>query len=150
VSHPNAIGAVDPARRRSYSLQEDETMKHYLLSIYQPDVEPPPPELLEPVMRKVNALLDEARAAGVWTFNGGLHAPSSASVVRVKSGEVLTTDGPYIESKEHIGGFLVVKAPDLDAALRWAGKLAQALRLPGHTDSLPIEVRPFAHTGGES
>lgn len=122
-------------------------MKHYLLSIYQPDRDPPPPELLEPVMRKTNALIAEAKAAGVWIFNGGLDAPAGARTVRVKGGKQLRTDGPFIESKEHIGGFLVVKAPDLDAALRWAGKLAEALTLPGHADSLPVEVREFAHTG---
>ncbi len=121
-------------------------MKTYLLSIYQPDGEIPSPELLEPVMRKVNAMVEETKAAGAWVFNGGLHEPGTASVVRVKGGDLLTTDGPYIEGKEHIGGFLVVKAEDLDGALRWAGKLAQALTLPGYPDSLPIEVRPFQHT----
>lgn len=125
-------------------------MKHYLLSIYQPDGEPPPPELLEEVMRKATVLVEEAKAAGAWVFNGGLQATTSARVVRVKDGALLRTDGPYIESKEHIGGFMVVLAPDLDAALRWAGKLAEALRLPGSPDSLPIEVRPFAHTGAPS
>jgi len=122
-------------------------MQHYLLSIYQPDGDPPSPELLEPVMRKVNALVEEAKAAQVWVFNGGLHSTDSSTVVRVKDGSPLTTDGPFIEGKEHIGGFMVIKVPDLDAALRWAGNLAQALRLPGYPDSLPIEVRPFRHLG---
>jgi len=122
-------------------------MKHYLLSIYQPDGEPPPPELLAEVMEKANALVEEAKKAGVWVFNGGLGAAASARVVRRRRGASLKTDGPYIESKEHIGGFLVVKAPDLDTALRWAGKLAEAVTLPGQPDSLPIEVREFAHTG---
>jgi hypothetical protein len=99
-------------------------------------------------MRKVNALVEETKAAHVWVFNGGLHAPSTASVVRIKGGDMLTTDGPYTEGKEHIGGFLIVEVPDLDAALQWAGKLAQALTLPGYTDSLPIEVRPLHHAGG--
>jgi hypothetical protein len=120
-------------------------MKHYMLSIYQPDGEPPPPEALEPVMRKMHALVAEAKATGVWVFNGGLHAPGTASVVRVKDNDTLTTDGPYIEGKEFIGGFLVVKVSDLDAALVWAGKLAQALTLPGMSDGLPVEVRPFQH-----
>jgi hypothetical protein len=122
-------------------------MQHYLLSIYQPDVERPAPELLEPVMKKMQVLLDEAKTAHVWVFNGGLHAPSSASVVRRKDGNILTTDGPYVEGKEHIGGFLIVQAPDLDAALRWAAKMADALTLPGFPDGLPIEVRPFQHVG---
>jgi hypothetical protein len=120
-------------------------MKRYLLSIYQPDGDPPSPELLEPVMRKMNALVEEAKSAGVWVFNGGLHAPTSASVVRVKNSDMLTTDGPYIEGKEHIGGFLIIKVPDLDIALKWAAKMAQALTLPGFSDGLPIEVRPFQH-----
>jgi hypothetical protein len=123
-------------------------MTHYLLSIYQPDAEKPSPELLEPVIRAMAALIEEAKAAKVWVFNGGLHAPSTASVVRVKSGDVLTTDGPYIETKEHIGGFMIVNVEDLDAALRWAAKMANGLRLAGSPDSLPVEVRPFNHVNG--
>jgi hypothetical protein len=122
-------------------------MKQYLLSIYQPDSEPPPPEILEKVMRDVNALVQETKAAGVWVFNGGLHPPGTATVVRVKRGDALITDGPYIESKEHIGGFVIIKVPDLDSALEWARKLAQALTLDGRgggpEGGLPIEVRPF-------
>lgn len=111
-------------------------MKQYLLSIYQPDNGAPPPEVLETVMRDVNALIDEAKAAGVWVFNGGLHPPSTATVVRLQHGDVITTDGPYAEGKEHIGGFLIIKAPDLDSALEWARKTARVI-------TLPIEVRPF-------
>ena len=74
-------------------------MKQYLLSIYQPDGEPPPPELLAKVMRDVNALVDETKAAGVWVFNGGLHPPSTATVVRVQRGDVLITDGPFAEGE---------------------------------------------------
>lgn len=122
-------------------------MKQYLLSIYQPDGPAPPPEMLARVMRDVHALIDETKAAGVWVFNGGLHPPSTATVVRYRRGDALITDGPYAESKEHIGGFMVVKAPDLDAALGWARKLARALTLEGREDEggLPIEVRPFEH-----
>ena len=111
-------------------------MKMYLLSVYQPDGDPPPPEILDPIMRNVHALQDELKAAGAWVFSGGLHAPSTATVVRVKNGDVVTTDGPYIEGKEHIGGFTIIKAPDLDAALAWGRKAARAI-------TLPIEVRPF-------
>jgi hypothetical protein len=111
-------------------------MKQYLLSIYQPDGEPPAPQVLDKIMRDVNAVRDEMKASGAWVFAGGLHAPSTATVVRVKDGDVLTTDGPFIEGKEHIGGFSVVNAPDLDAALEWGRKLARAT-------TLPIEVRPF-------
>jgi hypothetical protein len=111
-------------------------MAQYLLTIYQPDGGPPPPEVLEPVMRDLHALNAEIKAAGGWVFAGGLHEPSTATVVRVRDREVLTTDGPYVESKEHVGGFWIVRAPDLDTALGWARKAARAT-------TLPIEVRPF-------
>jgi hypothetical protein len=116
-------------------------MKQYLLSIYQPDGDPPPPEVLEPIMREVNAFLDEAKAAGAWVFNGALHPPSTATVLKATDGDVLITDGPYLEGKEHIGGFTIVQAPDLDAALDWGRKLARAL------PPLTIEVRPFSSEG---
>ena len=114
-------------------------MKQYLLSIYQPDGPPPPPEFLEPIMRDINALNQEMQAAGAWVFGGGLHPPSTATVVRVRDGEMLTTDGPFVEGKEHLGGFTIIKADDLDAALDWGRKLARAIA------PLSIEVRPFHH-----
>lgn len=117
-------------------------MKEYLLSIYQPDGGAPPPEVLGPVMEKVIALIEESKAAGVWVFNGGLHPPEAATVVRQQHGRAVVTDGPYVESKEHLGGFMVVRVADLDAALSWARRLAEALTIDGH-DGLPIEVRPF-------
>jgi len=112
-------------------------MTQYLLSIYQPDGVTPPREVLDRVMREMTALVEETKAAGAWVFNGGLHPPSAATVVRYQAGDVLTTDGPYAEGKEHIGGFIIVKAPDLDAALEWGRKFARVL------SPLPIEVRPF-------
>jgi hypothetical protein len=121
-------------------------MKQYLLSIYQPAGESPPPAQLEKVMRDMHALIEEAKAAGAWVFNGGLHPPATSTVVRTRRGDVLMTDGPFAESKEHIGGFMVVRAPDLDAALQWGGKMARVLTLEGH-DGLPIEVRPFQEDG---
>jgi hypothetical protein len=111
-------------------------MKQYLLSIYQPDGGPPAPEILEKVMRDIDVLIQEAKAAGAWVFNGGLHPPSTATVVRLQDGDVLMTDGPFTEGKEHIGGFLIIKAPDLDSALEWGRKATR-------TTTLPIEVRPF-------
>lgn len=123
-------------------------MPHYLLSIYQPEGPPPARELLEPVIQTMNALIAEAKAAQVWVFNGGLHAPSAATVVRLAKGELMTTDGPYIEGKEHVGGFMIVHVPDLDAALTWASKMARALVLPGSSDGLPIEIKPFNYTDG--
>jgi hypothetical protein len=122
-------------------------MKRYLLCIYQPDGPPPSPELLAPVMQKVHALNQELQAAGAWVFAGGLHPPDTATVVRSQAGEVIVTDGPYVEGKEHIGGFTVIDAPDLDAAMGWARKLSQALTLPGHPTGLAVEVRPFQHGG---
>ena len=111
-------------------------MTQYLLSVYQPAGDPPPSPELDRIMHDVDAVDQEMRAAGVWVFAGGLHPPSTATVVRAKDGDVLTTDGPFAEGKEHIGGFTVIEAPDLDAVLAWAGKLARAT-------TLPIEVRPF-------
>jgi hypothetical protein len=111
-------------------------MKQYLLSVYQPEGDPTPPDELNAIMQRVHALQAELKAAGVWVFSGGLHAPSTATVVRVKDGDVITTDGPYVEGKEHIGGFTIIEAPDLDAALEWGRKAARAI-------TLPIEVRPF-------
>ena len=117
-------------------------MKQYLLTIYQPDGNPPPPEALNKVMQDVDAFTQEAKAAGVWVFDGGLHPPSTATVVRLREGELLMTDGPYIEGKEHVGGFTVIRAADLDAALVWARKLARALSLD-QRGGLAVEVRPF-------
>jgi hypothetical protein len=112
-------------------------MKQYLLSIYQPDGPPPADLDLAGIMRDVHALRDEMKRAGVWVFDGGLHPPSTATVVRAKDGERLMTDGPYTEGKEHLGGLTIIRAADLDAALEWGRKLARVL------SPLPIEVRPF-------
>jgi hypothetical protein len=111
-------------------------MKQYLLSVYQPDGGPPPDLDLDQVMRDVDALDRELREAGAWVFAGGLHPATTATVLRPKDGDVLTTDGPFVEGKEHIGGFTIIKAPDLDSALEWGRKAALAT-------TLPIEVRPF-------
>ena len=113
-------------------------MKQYLLSIQQPDGPTPPPDILQTVMRDVGAYIEETKSAGAWVFNGGLCPPSTATVLRLNGGEVLMTDGPYAEGKEHVGGFVIVKAADLDAALEWGRKLARII-------TLPIEVRPFQH-----
>jgi len=111
-------------------------MKHYLLSVYQPTGGTPDPEVLEAVTRELGALNAEMKAAGAWVFAGGLHDPSTATVLRPSGDDVLTTDGPFAEGKEHIGGFTIVRAPDLDAALAWGRRLARAT-------TLPVEVRPF-------
>lgn len=113
-------------------------MSQYLLSIYQPDGPAPGPEVLEPIMRDLAALNSEMQAAGAWVFAAGLHPAESATVLRPHGGEILITDGPFTEGKEHLGGFTVIEADDLDAALGWARKLAGAT-------TLPVEVRPFQH-----
>jgi hypothetical protein len=118
-------------------------MKQYLLSIYQPAGEPPAPEILDPIMRDLEAFQRELKDAGGWVFAGGLHPPSTATVLRAKGEDVFITDGPYAEGKEFIGGFTIIKAPDLDAALEWGRKYAKAIRM------LPIEVRPFYDEAGD-
>jgi hypothetical protein len=117
-------------------------MKQYLLSVYQPDGDPPPPEVLDKVMRDLDALNRELRAAGAWVFTAGLHPPSTATVLRPRDSDVLTTDGPFVEGKEHIGGFTIISAPDLDTALEWGRKMARAT-------TLPIEVRPLQGEAGD-
>ena len=111
-------------------------MPQYLLNIYQPDGPAPEPEFLEPIMRELDALNQEMRAAGAWVFAAGLHPASTATVVRVRDGETLMTDGPFAEGKEHVGGFTVIQADDLDSALDWGRRLAVVT-------TLPVEVRPF-------
>lgn len=108
-------------------------MSRYLLSIYQPDGASPPPEVIEQVGAELRRLNEDLKAAGSWVFTGGLRAPSTATVVRASG---MTTDGPYLEGKEHVGGFWVIGASDLDAALEWGRRAAAAT-------TLPIEVRPF-------
>ncbi len=111
-------------------------MRQYLLSIYQPDGESLPPEELAAVMADVDAWREELTRARRWVFDGGLAPADSATVVRRGGSGFLTTDGPYVEAKEHVGGFVVIRATDLDDALRWGRSLAGVL-------GLPIEVRPF-------
>jgi len=111
-------------------------MQQYLLYVYQPDGDPPPPDVLGPDMARVGAWRAELRAAGAWVFTGGLHPASAATVVRVRDGDAIITDGPFAEGKEHLGGFTVITAPDLDAALDWGRKLADVT-------GLPIEVWPL-------
>jgi hypothetical protein len=112
-------------------------VKQYLLSVHSVEGSPmPPPEEMQKAYDRVAAFNSELMAAGAWVFAGGLHPPDTATVVRVTGGEVLTTDGPFAEGKEHIGGFWVIKAADLDAALAWAAKGCEAC-------ANPVEVRPF-------
>ncbi len=111
-------------------------MKQYLLSVYHPEEYDPAPEVRAEIMRDVDALNEEMQSAGVWVFAGGLHPSNTATVVRLQGDEVLMTDGPFAEGKEHAGGFWIIKAADLDSALEWSRKATRACQVP-------IEVRPF-------
>jgi|ERR1700678_640387 hypothetical protein len=110
-------------------------MKQYLLSVFHPEVGDPPADF-DQIVKDVNTLNEQLQAAGAWVFAGGLFPSSTATVLQVSGAEVLTTDGPFAEGKEHIGGIWIIKAPDLDAALEWGRKATRACRIP-------VEVRPF-------
>lgn len=112
-------------------------MTQYLLSVHMVEGEDPPPaDVIEQMYRDVDAVNDKLQAEGVWVFAGGLHPAETATVVRAQEDEIVTTDGPFAETKEHLGGFWIIDVPDLDAALRWAGEATRACRAP-------VEVRPF-------
>jgi len=119
-------------------------MSQYLLSTYLVEGEvrgaPGTPEEMQTFMERVIALEAEMDASGTFVFGGALHGPDAATVVGMSDGDVVMTDGPFAESKEHIAGFYIINADDLDAALVWAGKVADAT-------SHPIEVSPFRATG---
>ncbi|MGA7909064.1 MAG: YciI family protein [Candidatus Sulfotelmatobacter sp.] len=111
-------------------------MAQYLVAIHHPDNYDPSVET-EAMSRDIDALNEEMMAAGARIFAGGLSPASSAKSLRARpGGKVLVTDGPYLETKEHIGGFWVLKAADLDEALAWGRKAAVACRAP-------VEVRAF-------
>src|SRR5271157_4277008 len=116
-------------------------MTQYLVAIHHPDDYHPSAED-QAMCRDIGALNDEMVAAGVRIFVGGLSPASSARSLRAQpDGKVLITDGPYLETKEHIGGFWVLEAANLDDALAWGRKAAVACRAS-------VEVRPFARTNG--
>jgi hypothetical protein len=112
-------------------------MTQYLLSVYMVEGDPTPSdEVLQTMYADVDRFNEEVKAAGAWVFAGGLHPADTATVVKAKDGDVVTTDGPFAESKEQIGGFWVIEAADLDAALAWAAKGSAACQGA-------VEVRPF-------
>ena len=116
-------------------------MTQYLLSVFQPDGPPPAEVDLAAIVSGLDALNADIRAAGGWVFSAGLTPASSATVAHAEGKDVLLTDGPYTEGKEHLGGFTVVEAPDLDVALVWASRMAEIT-------TLPIEVRPVQGVRG--
>lgn len=112
-------------------------MGQYMLSVHSVEGEAAPsPDDIQRLYAQVDVLNEEIREAGAWVFAGGLSAPATATVVREASGDVLLTDGPFVEGKEHLGGFWIIVAEDLDAALAWARKATVACESP-------VEVRPF-------
>ena len=115
-------------------------MAHYLLSVHSVEGEAREPmtdEEMAQSHKQLAVLEQETKSAGAWVVSGRLHEPATATVVRMADGEVVTTDGPFVESKEHLGGFYVIQAEDLDGALAWASRVTEAIKVP-------IEVRPFA------
>jgi hypothetical protein len=119
-------------------------MSQYLLSTYAVEGEvpgaPKTPKEMGAFMERVAALEAEMEASGAFVFGGALHGPDATTVVGVGDGDLVMTDGPFVEAKEHIAGFYIINADDLDAALAWAGKVVDAI-------NHPIEVRPFRATG---
>ena len=116
-------------------------MAKYLLSVHSVEGEAGDPmteQEMQQFMGRVGVLEEEMKAEGAWLFGGALHEAETATVVRVSNGDVLTTDGPFAEAKEHLGGFYIIEVDDLDAALAWASKTSAAV-------AKPIEVRPFRH-----
>ena len=119
-------------------------MKQYLLAVHMVDGRPErSAQEMEQAYKNVNELNAELQAGGAWVFAGGLYPPETATVVRVGGGEVITTDGPFAETKEHLGGFWIIQAADLDEALAWAAKATVAC-------GDPVEVRPFQEIAGAS
>jgi hypothetical protein len=115
-------------------------MTRYLLSTHTVEGEqrePQADEKMRESFQQLATIEQQMNAGGAWVFSARLYEPETATVVRVAGGEVLTTDGPFAESKEHLAGFYMIDAEDLDAALSWAAKVSEAI-------DRPIEVRPFA------
>ncbi len=117
-------------------------MTQYMLSVYPVEGQAAPsPEEMQKIYKDVDVVNESLKAEGAWVFAGGLHPANTATVVQAKDGEVVTTDGPFVEAKEQLGGFWVIEAPDLDAALSWASKATIACQGP-------VEVRPFQEEPG--
>ena len=113
-------------------------MTQYLLSVYgtEADMNDIDPADMQKAFEQVDAFNAEIQASGNWVFGGGLHPASTATVVKVDGGDTVVTDGPFVETKEQLGGFWIVEAADLDAALALARRATVACMAP-------VEVRPF-------
>lgn len=117
-------------------------MAKYMLSTHSVEGaarEPMDEAEMQASWQKLSKVEEDMKSSGAWFFSGRLHDPDTATVVRESGGEIVTTDGPFVESKEHIAGYYVIEAPDLDAALGWASKVTACIHAP-------IEVRPFMDT----
>ncbi|MCB1245895.1 MAG: hypothetical protein KDB69_01355 [Acidimicrobiia bacterium] len=117
-------------------------MDQYLLSVHSgaddDPTEMPSPEEMRSYLERIAALEQDMDDAGVFVFGGALKGADAAMVVRGATGSV--TDGPFIETKEHIAGFYIINAADVDTARTWANRVSEVV-------GKPIEVRPFAATG---
>ena len=112
-------------------------MTQYMLSVHMVEGEPMPAEdEIVQMYADVEAVNEQIRKAGAWVFGGGLHPADTATVVSARDGDVTTTDGPFAETKEQLGGFWIIEAADLDAALAWAAEGSAACQGK-------VEVRPF-------
>ncbi|HEX5587318.1 MAG TPA: YciI family protein [Acidimicrobiia bacterium] len=112
-------------------------MTQYLLSVHMVEgEEAPSEEATQKAYADVDTFNAKVQAAGAWVFGGGLHPADTATVVNATSGDVIVTDGPFAEAKEQLGGFWIIEAPDLDAAMKWATEASAAC-------AGPVEVRPF-------
>jgi hypothetical protein len=133
-----AVKAMKAGHRARPTADQEKAMTQYLVAIHHPDGYDPAVSEDEAMHRAIGALDNEMKAAGIRIFAGGLEPPDRAKSLRLKpDGDVLVTDGPYIESKEHVGGFWLLEAASLDEALAWGRKAAIACRAP-------VEVRPFS------
>ena len=112
-------------------------MTQYMLSVHMVEGdEMPSDEVIQQAYAQVDAFNAKLQQQGAWVFAGGLHPAETATVVKATDGDVLVTDGPFAEAKEQLGGFWVIEAPDLDAALKWAAEGSAAC-------GAAVEVRPF-------
>jgi hypothetical protein len=120
-------------------------MARYMFSVHSGPGEvrePMSAEEMQHSWQQIGILEAEMKSTGAWVFSGRLHEPETSTVVRLANGEILTTDGPYAEAREHLGGFYIIHAEDLDAALALAAKVTRVI-------GAPIEVRPFADFADE-
>jgi hypothetical protein len=127
-------------KRGNARTNKEEPMAQYLLSTHTVEDESREPMSdaeMQGMMKRIGELEEEMKSASALLASGRLHGPETATVVTVTGGEALTTDGPFVEAKEHLGGFYIVDAADLDEALVWGKKTSACI-------GRPIEVRPFA------